>query len=170
MVVYGILHLLTNRCIVLIIRYYIYSKPDKTQIFMQLWVSCESNHQVYFYIKINKNIFKSLKYKYKITNAYKTKVHCFFFTCFNKNLFKCLQLLISFDFLFNTLLSLMWLIIQNFSVKHNLHIAELALPQTLWTTFHWIFYLTLFFKFQMYFVNYVLYWYLVCLTSCLWLL
>ena len=27
------------------------------------------------------------------TYAYKTKIHCFFFTCFNNNFFKCLHLL-----------------------------------------------------------------------------
>ena len=42
-------------------------------------------------------------------------------------MFKCLHLLISSDFLFSTLLSFMWLIIQSFSVTRNLHIAELGL-------------------------------------------
>ena len=59
-----------------------------------------------------------------------------YITCFNRNLLKCLHLLISSDFLFNILLSLMWLIMQSFSFRHNFDIAELALPETLSTTFH----------------------------------
>ena len=59
---------------------------------------------------------------------HKTKAHCFVFTCFNKNFLKCLHLVISSDFLCNMLLSLVWLIIQSFSGKLNLHIVKLALP------------------------------------------
>ena len=71
-----------------------------------------------------KNLFVKFRIKIQNTNMDKTKVHGFFFTSsffFNKNLFKCLHLLISSDNLFNMLLSLMWLTIQRFSAKHNLH-------------------------------------------------
>ena len=88
---------------------------------------------------------------------HKTKVYYFFFTCFNENLFKCLNLLISSDFLLNMLLSLMWLVIQCVSVKHNSHIAELGLPLTLINSFPLNIVLNIFFKFQTNFVNSVLY-------------
>ena len=72
-----------------------------------------------------------LEEKDKNTNTHKTKVHCFFFTCFHKNLFKCLHLSISSDFLFNLLLSLIWSIIQSFSVKHKNALYESGFKEEL---------------------------------------
>ena len=138
---------------------------------MQLWVSCKSNHLISFLSKNKQNYLLCLEEKYKIQLRIKQRFTVFPLHVLIRTFLKCLHLVISSDFLFNMLLSLMWLITQSFSVKHNLQIVELALPWTLSTTFHWLLYLIrLLFKFQIYFVNSILYWYLIYLTSRLWLL
>ena len=74
------------------------------------------------------NYLLSLQEKYKIQLRIKQRFTVFPLHVLIRTFLKCLRLLISSDFLLNMLLSLMWLIIQSFSVKHNLQIVELALP------------------------------------------
>ena len=72
-----------------------------------------------YLLSLNKNTKTQLRIKLRFTVF---SLHVLIRTCLNVWIF-----LISSDFLFNMLLSLMWLIIQSFSVKHNLHIVNLAL-------------------------------------------
>ena len=70
-----------------------------------------------FYLKINKKLIGEV---YNKNTKIQTRITLQF--SFKKNLFKCLHLLISSDFLFHGVLSIMWLIIQSFSITPTFEI------------------------------------------------
>ena len=126
---------------------YIYYGTDKIKLnsYMLVWFSCVSNRQAYIMFVLPKKIIKLQHYYFSLTFL-------------NKCFFKYLHLLKSSDLLFNIFPSLIKLIIDSFSVKHNVRKSGLGLPYTFSITVH----LTekqilLRFNCQMYFANSVLF-------------
>ena len=120
----------------------------KFNCYMLLWVSCISNRQAY--------IMCILPNKIKWRCCYTLKLQHYYFSLafFNKCFFKCLHLLKSSDLLFNIFPSLLKLIIDSVSVKHNLHKGGLRLPYTFVIIAHLTEKLILsHFSCQMYFAN-----------------
>ena len=132
---------------------------------MLLQVSCWRNLQAYVLLFSKKQ--KARKFKHYQKN-YLSGILYFMFTI--SNLFSCLHLLINSDRLLSNISWFENLIINNFSIKHNLQKLCLGFPQTFPAIFHVIIGTLLFrFSSHTYFDSSVPLLYLSCFLSLTWL-